>query len=374
MRKTIRKEHNLAGFRDSRSKKSYDKKFSCLEIPENEVWISDAINRFDKLLSDLGVETIPVNGISINDILDDYFNQNPPFEEKKSCEFKDAIFIRSIILEIEHLSEKNNKKGSNDHSNLIFKQEFAIPWRRTGIDGGEYSCSDDLIYCIVSQDKGARKALEQISSVRPNEDVKVFESLSNLLDFLARQDRLSFVVGELLEHGYAAEEIYKTVRGVIEDSDIDIEGYEGYIEEIEVESVEVNNVSIDVLMAQEFEDKSCITRFVADVAVSVELCYSYINEDMSPWDRETKSYLWRVMNINKAEYATGIQVIMDLDISRLGIDWNIDTATDEGQKKLDAWAKQKAVISDISWMPDSIFLYEGDCINCEKVGSRDIRD
>ena len=297
IRRSIKKEHYLAGFRDIHegAVKPYRDKFSCLSLPENEIWISDAIERFNKLLNDLAVERIPVSAVSIDDMLSDYFQKQPPFEDAKPYEFKDAIFVRSVLLEIERLSHKNQVDGSNDHSNLIFSNEFNAPvisdeeFYREDDDSIMWRCrTDDLLYLVVSNDEGVRKSFENAVEKRPNEDVLIFEKLPDLLGYIAKQEHRAFMLDEMLVHNYGIDEISETVRIVVEDAEIDIEGYEGYIEEIEIKSVELDDAFTNVIGIQRLSDESVIATVTVYTTVAVKLIFTYMNEDQSPWDRETK--------------------------------------------------------------------------------------
>lgn len=68
-------------------------KYSIIEIPEKEA-IDTVLDAFDDFLEE--AEYISLNTIDTEELVKDYFEQRPPFEAKKPCEFKDAIVIKAI--------------------------------------------------------------------------------------------------------------------------------------------------------------------------------------------------------------------------------------------------------------------------------------
>ena len=59
-------------------------------------------------MNDCKSERILVNGIGVEKIVTDYFTQAPPFEAKKPDEFKDAIAVSSLLLDIHSSLERWN--------------------------------------------------------------------------------------------------------------------------------------------------------------------------------------------------------------------------------------------------------------------------
>ena len=356
IRNVIRKEKNLAGFRNQ-DLEPYDDKFSCLMIPENDIWVEDALRRYDDLQSDLGTEFLTINGIDLDGMLDDYFEQRPPFEIKKPSEFKDAILLRSVVKEIERLSTKNKEGGSDDHDNLVFKQQISTPWSTDEI-------KEDLTYCIVSDDVGVRKALEGITDQRPNEDIKVFDNLSGLLGFLSRKDELANKFNRLMENGYAFNDIKEAIRTTLECASIEVEGYEWLLEEIEICDIELIEYKSDIISLQEFSDGSIIAKVAIDSEVLANVRFSFMNEDESCWDKEIKEYIWRTLEIAEAEYAINVKIVMDLDASEIGTQWD--------ENNMEDILKKEVEIVDIPEMPSSITLYADNCIRVEIVDTRDV--
>lgn len=348
--------------------------FPCLSVPEDKIWVDDAISRFDCLLKDLNAEIIPVNGLDVDSLLDDYFNMRLPFEEKKPYEFKDAILLQSVFAEIQRLSQKN---GSTD--TYIFKPEFEIPdsksaTRSKKTDGKDiYYRTDDLICLFVSDDKGVRSVAEKFAGNRPNEDVKVFSSLRECVDFLTRQEKVAAVIGAMLDNGFAFEDIVSAVSEVLDTIDVEIEDYGGILEEVIIENtdnLDINNINTYILVAQEFSDESKAVRFIADVDLNITLRCSYINENMSPWDHETKEYLWRTIDTDRCEYKTRIELVLSMYLPDIKFEWDIDLNDDDVKVML-------AEVCDGEWSadveiedcPDSISLYSSDCLERENIES-----
>jgi hypothetical protein len=52
--------------------------------------------QFRNWMSEVSVELIPIEGVSIEDVFDKYFDRQPPFGEKKKTEFPDAFTIAAL--------------------------------------------------------------------------------------------------------------------------------------------------------------------------------------------------------------------------------------------------------------------------------------
>lgn len=61
-------------------------------------------DRYKKYLDDLGANTIPASDVEIKDVLKLYFQNLPPFSNKKKAEFPDAV----ALLSLEKWAQKNN--------------------------------------------------------------------------------------------------------------------------------------------------------------------------------------------------------------------------------------------------------------------------
>ena len=62
-------------------------------ISEPKDWVATGVSEFQSLLNACNVKRLPLNGIDVEKVFRDYFEQNPPFKKSKPEEFKDAIAV-----------------------------------------------------------------------------------------------------------------------------------------------------------------------------------------------------------------------------------------------------------------------------------------
>lgn len=74
---------------DTRYKDSY------IRVDEVQA-IQSLTSGFENYLSRVEAEVFPIEGIGIEELMEDYYHMNPPFEPKKPKEFKDAIMIKAL--------------------------------------------------------------------------------------------------------------------------------------------------------------------------------------------------------------------------------------------------------------------------------------
>ena len=72
-----------------------DPVYKLNHLDENQV-VNSVIAKLNEFIDIDGLEQISLNPLDAEKLLDDYFNQNPPFESRKPNEFKDAIMINAI--------------------------------------------------------------------------------------------------------------------------------------------------------------------------------------------------------------------------------------------------------------------------------------
>ena len=278
--------HKLALFR---TLPKYDKQMT---IFKPDAWVKDAIDEFHDFLSVCKCEEISCNGIDVEGILRDYFNLSYPFEESKKDEFPDAIAVASIIQEINKLSSNNVFK---DYKNS---------------DG----ISDDLLYCVVSADNGFTVAI-QGSLQRPNEDVKYFASLNELVNFIVVQDENAAKLQERLEQGFAKDIIEGSIRTVAEEACFIVDDPDGLAEDVYFVDADNINYYPYLVSLQKMSEGHSVARVYIEASFDVELDYEYLNENESYWDKEERRYLWKVVTEKVARYEArtelSISVIID---------------------------------------------------------------
>ena len=291
-------------------------------------WVKTALEEFDNLLNECRIEEITSNGIGVESILEDYFKLKYPFEEAKKDEFPDAITVRAITQEIERLSA--GQKWFPDYI-------------------GSDKVADDLIYCIVSEDKGFCAAIDQSVGERPNEDVMLFSSLNELINFFTIQDDKAAMLQEKLDNGYMRTIIETTIEEGVSSSSYNVEDVDGYVDD--VSNLGTSNYSYNAFVVglHEMSDGTAAARIYMDVQFDVRLEYSFLNETESHWDKEDHAYLWTVYTDKEAVFRAETSIIFMARINQDG----------------------EAEFEDYIELPSDIDLYDADMIEMVSSENRD---
>lgn len=207
-----------------------------------EIEAIDAVEYLKKKLNDFlamdGVESISLNPLDAEELLDNYFNGIVPFEAKKPYEFKDAIMINAV---------KNYQKD----------------------------CGESI--CIVSNDKGFRKSFEN------DENFILFEFLGYFIGYcqkeLEEQEQL-----ERISNAIDEGELNDVIRQYLEDLDVS----RGYYVEWDCEDKTIDDVACELSYIDRDGEKTV-------AVVEVEVCLSaeikYRDECTSYYDKEEGRYL-----------------------------------------------------------------------------------
>lgn len=246
-----------------------------LQIPNPSEWVQQAIGEFDHWLSACKVKRISANGINVERIIEDYFSIPPkaPFEPQKKEEFKDAIAVESIICELDNLKE-------------------------------------DEIYCLVSNDKGFCRAIEDKTDDYEDK-ILIFDELKKCIDFLSRMDNMSNAFKQYLDDGGLEDEIISEIQNVVEAASYSIENLEYYcIDDLEV--VAVDNIEYETTVIE-------IDNNMASVLVAAKcldtIWYKYTDEDESYWDSEEQAYLWQKIVEMQETHNLNFEMAVSLDVS-----------------------------------------------------------
>lgn len=297
---------SLAGFRKL---SSFQEKLS---IPKPNEWVQTALDEFQHFLSDCCVKKITVNGIDVEKIVKDYFEQNSPFEEKKPDEFKDAIAVASIVQEI-------GKMGENE------------------------------LYCVVSDDNGFRLAVEQYSA---SEDVKTFDKLQGLTDYLARQDQRAQKLKEYLESEQAQDLLVTTITEAIEAATLDVERIEYFAEDLDV--IDIDDIQYKTYIISVYSEENT-AKVSIEAKCRVKVYFKYTDEDESYYDKEDHAYWWQKIVELEDTYEVKISITASFDISQCYNGVNEDDECVEFLEYLDA--------------PEQIDLEEDMLIECEELSN-----
>ena len=324
------KEPAFAGFKHI---PGYMEKVEKLNVEE---WVNKAQTEFETLLADCGIKQISVNGIDMEKIMNDYFNQKPPFESKKPDEFKDAIAVASIVEEAKKLAE-------------------------------------DEVYCVISNDNGFNDAIKQNVQVPVSEDVKstvachnerlqLFDNLRTFLDYLNKLKKRSEYLAAFLQNVDVSYDIEATIRCVLERIDYQFEDIEPWIEEkgvIDIDEIEFKTYVLDV-----YDDDTAAISLDAKAIVKLE--YSYTDENESFFDKEDHQYLWQTIIENEGTYEVKFEMVLLLDVSECGNSIGDDTEiTDDIEFSEDDYVK----IIDVIEEPETICLEERHCLETENIST-----
>ncbi len=230
------------------------KNLSSFKIDEDlsiqEISIHDFVrDRKDKLQSffDLAnVESISLNPLNAEMLMDDYFNMNPPFESKKPHEFKDAIMINAI---------RNYQRAANEK------------------------------ICIVSDDAGFRKAFEE------NANFICFEYLSYFFNYIQEERALNTYYSSLIANGFFEDEI----ENYLEALDIDRGDYSDW----ECDSKELRDLDCELLYIERDRNPEKLQLHI-QLNYDIDVEISHRDDDLSYYDKEEHRYLFE-------EYVTWLE-------------------------------------------------------------------
>lgn len=226
-------------------------------------------------------------------------------KQKKPYEFKDAIAVSSLLLDI-HSSLENRKNHQNANMN-------------------------DLLYCVISNDKGFVAAVNAGLSDAEREYVRIFPELKNFVGYITLMNRQAEFLKAYLLSDYAQDEIVETVRNAIDSTVIDISLESGeFIDEQDIIDVEEISFQPYILGIYEENGVALSARVALDVSCIVKVWYRYIDEDNSYWDKEDGTYLWKAEVEKEGRYQVEFEVSISIGVKdcRVPDDWNVNDGYD----------------------------------------------
>lgn len=211
-----------------------------------------------------GVKEIPLNPLDADKLFEDYFAGNPPFEEQKPYEFKDAIMINAI---------KNYQKNIGEQ------------------------------ICIVSSDEGFRNAFKD------DNNFILFEFLGNFLKYcneIYEEKQITECIESEIKNGMLDNKIKEYLYG----SNIWIDSYEQWEGDIE----DICNISSELLY---IEKKENIIYATISNEVEIILDITYLDENTSYYDKEEHRYLFEnyIHATEKHKIKLETRVRCDIEIS-----------------------------------------------------------
>lgn len=255
--------------------------FSFYNLKKDDI-SEEIISKFDKFLKDSKVCKLDCKNIDPQQIIEDYMNSNPPFEnkEKKKCEFPDAFMIAKL------------KK----------------------------ICSNESPIYVITKDKGFKEAIKSVTGLEGK-----FDNLKDIFDLINRENEIHIYneIKEFLSNSTYTTEILERLKEEIKDklesNSIEVDGMrydrKGICGGFEYEDTEIENVDINNF---EFKSVDMITDDEVIVSVRVNtlilvIC-SFLDEENSIWDPEEKEYMFSTWKNIKEKHEVDINCELTFSI------------------------------------------------------------
>jgi hypothetical protein len=253
-------------FASFRYEEEYADKIAKLE--PNEMYTIPQ-KRFDEYLESCKAVSIPVNGINIEQVINDYVEGKYPFEASKPAEFKDAIIIQSLL---EYQKLNNEQK----------------------------------IY-IVTNDKGFRAALN-------NKENHTCKDINEFLELVT--ESIDDLVGKLNSYLINEEmisEIEAEIRSSINDTTYSMDLPYDEFDVIDIENIKFDVAFIDIISSSE-------AKVIIDAEADIKIWFSYTDEDKSYFDKEDWEYLWKVEVEKEEVHRIAFELTLNIDIEKFSDD------------------------------------------------------
>jgi hypothetical protein len=228
------------------------------------------VKKFEVFISDSRATTIPVNGISVDQVFERYFSSSPPFGAgKKKSEFPDA-FVLSALTD----------------------------W---GINKSE------KIYVISTDGDMARACEEQKALIS-------LDSLEALLNLVATDNKILAAFAEsAFEH--LQPEITRGITEKFKWLGVMVDDEEG-----EVDSIEAKDVNVGERYLIYVTDRSA--EFRLEVSLDYIADVTYYDPDSGIYDREEGAMLYRETIDETLERTVELTVDLQISFLRIGDPWS----------------------------------------------------
>lgn len=229
-------------------------------IDEN---LNKEFNDYEEFKKETKTEMIKIDDINSQKILEKYFAVEPPFENKKQNEFKDAFFVEAVLEYIK--------------KNLYIRN------------------------VVITKDEGIIKAIKKFG----NTSVEVVRSIQELIDFI-------------INYGSKRkEELKKYIKEYNLKPLIEKEYSVGYYD-IEEENIEIDDIEIyGVFGIEILNDLDSSVMIACDIGVALEGKFSCLDYDNSYYSSEEREYLYKSY-INKNELMYVCTTVMDIEKNNNG--------------------------------------------------------
>lgn len=283
----------------------------CYEIPQNNGFEDVAVIKFNEYLEELNFTILDNTGVDVNQIIDDYFQIRPPFvnNEKKKNEFPDAIMIAKI------------------------KNQF----------------SEGNPICIISGDKGFRKAFEGI------EGYNTMEKLNELFDMINEQDEKNTydaIKAHLLNKN-VLNHIISLLGEKISDGNFEIDGKDcdrkGICDGFDYDEAFINVISgMEVKLASVDDVSNNIVTVTIECKADISVFCVYDDYSNSAWDSEEKEYLYVERGEVSEDHSVEFESIITFSVSSTANEFNFQLEDVEFDLELDQWTRtnRELIVND----------------------------
>ncbi|WP_324824800.1 PIN domain-containing protein [Sinanaerobacter sp. ZZT-01] len=275
---------------------------SFYEIPENNGFEEVALAKFNQYLEDLNFMIIDSSGVDVNQIIDDYFQFRPPFEnnEKKKNEFPDAIMISKI---------------------KSYFSEIQPMW-------------------IISGDKGFRKAFENIDGF------SCFDKLNEIFDLINEQDEKKTydAIKTHLFDKNVVNNITSLLEEKISDGNFEIDGQDCDRKGI-CEGYDYDEAFIDAISGMELRLSSVNDVSDNNVTVTIEckadisVFCGYDDYSNSAWDSEEKEYLYIGRGQVSEDHSVEFDSTLTFEVSSIGNEFDFKLINIEFDLEMNQWTR-----------------------------------
>lgn len=301
-----------------RYESKYEEKFRKLSKEE----LSDfVIMKFHDFLKMNNEEIFSLDGISVEEITNDYIKMNPPFEATKPKEFKDAIMIKAL------------KK---------YQQELQKP------------------IIIISNDSGFRKAFLGL------EQFIVFENLDDYFKYI--QDD---IICERMEKYFEDNDDHETINNALSEL-IDEFSYEfDEREEFEVTNSKENEITYYFNYAELKNEDSVQVHITVDIELEIQC--KYLDVSNSFYDKEEDEYIIRSYIYAKEIHNIKKEIVVNYSYESVGdgVEFTYDNLGDFDDDVIDLSTDDTLVVclDETTVMPEEDKeWFENNAVKCCECG------
>lgn len=220
-----------------RNEDLYRERLAKLDAEETANYV---INKFRDYLLGNHTKMFSLEGISVEEVMNDYFEQNAPFEKKKPNEFKDAIMIKAL---------KKYQKEINEN------------------------------VAVISNDIGFRQAFSV------DNGFIVFEKLADFLQYFQRADEIQVAFEQYFEEDLGYDDMQQELSDWAENACYSYDERE----EFEVIQLWIDDITYD-LDYTEVTDNGTLQAYMT-VYFSTKIQCQYLDLDNSYYDKEDDDYI-----------------------------------------------------------------------------------